>query len=112
MNVLQGQTLLCLLECDEPEDNVILILSDLLLRMYEVFSDITTIYETIEVSKYVLKYNCRPPYTNYDLNLMRSEEDKVLSWLVDVTDEIGPITVYDNYVEALDRMKNMLRNDK
>ena len=42
---------------------------------------------------------------------MRSVEDQVLSWLIDVTDELDPITFYDNYVEALDRMENMLRSD-
>ena len=42
---------------------------------------------------------------------MRSVEDQVLYWLIDVSDEHDPITVYDNYVEALDRMKNMLRNE-
>ena len=34
-----------------------------------------------------------------------------LSWLADISDEIESITVYDNYVETLDRMENMLRND-
>ena len=42
---------------------------------------------------------------------MKSVEDQVLAWLVDVSDELDPITVYDNYVEALDCMKNMLRNE-
>ena len=38
-------------------------------------------------------------------------EDQVLTWLIDISDELNPITVYDNYVEVLDRMKNILRND-
>ena len=43
---------------------------------------------------------------------MRSVEDLVLSWLVDISDELDPIPVYDNYVEVLNRMENMLRNDE
>ena len=46
-----------------------------------------------------------------NLNLMRSVEDHVLTWLVDISDELDLTTVYDNYVEALDHMKNILRND-
>ena len=42
---------------------------------------------------------------------MRNVDDQVLFWLIDVSDELDPITVYDNYVEALDRMESMLRND-
>ena len=42
---------------------------------------------------------------------MKSVEDLVLSWLIYVCDESNPITVYDNYVEALDHMKNMLRDE-
>ena len=99
-------------ESDVPDDKALSELNDLLVRMCNLVNDIIAIDETIEVSKYILRYNCRFPYTKYDLNLMRSIEDQVLSWLIDVFDEPDPITVYDNYVEALDRMKNMLRNDK
>ena len=74
-------------------------------------SDITSLDEAKEVSKYVLRYNCRLSYTKHDLNLMRSVEEHVLSWLVDVCDALDPITIYYNYVEALDRMENKLRNE-
>ena len=79
--------------------------------MRDLVNDITAIDEAIDVSKYVFKCHCRLPYTKHDINLIRSVEDQVLSWLVDVTDELDPLTVYDNYVEALDRMENMMRND-
>ena len=75
--------------------------------MRDLVSDITA----IDVSKYAHEYSSRLPYAKYDLNLIRSIEDHVLSWLVDVCDELDPITVYDNYVEVLDRMENMLGND-
>ena len=42
---------------------------------------------------------------------MRSVKDKILFWLVDVIDELDPITIYDNYLEALVRIENMLKND-
>ena len=51
MKVVQGQTLLYPLEIeaeDEPDDNVLLKLRDLLIRMRDLVSDITAIYETIE----------------------------------------------------------------
>ena len=92
-------------------DNVTSELKDLLLRMCDLDNDITAIDEVIEVSKYVLRYNWRFLYTKYDLNLMWKVEDQVLTWLIDISDELNPITVYDNYVEVLDRMENMLRND-
>ena len=79
--------------------------------MYDLVSDITVIDEAIEISKYVLKYKSRLPYIKYDLYLMRSIENQVLTLLVDISNELYPITVYDNYVEVLDHMKNMLRND-
>ena len=69
------------------------------------YCDITAINEVIEVSKYVLKYNCRLHYIKYDINLMRSVEDQVLTLLVEISDEYDPITVYDNYDEALDHIK-------
>ena len=96
---------------NEPDDNVILVQRNHLVRIHGLVSDITAIDEVIEMSKYVLRYNCRLPYTKYDHNLMRSVEDQTLTWLVDDTDELCPIIVCDNYVEALDRMENMLRND-
>ena len=102
---------LCSVESDVPDDKALSELNDLMVRMCNLVNDITAIDETIEVSKYVLRYNCWLPYTKYDLNLMKSVEDYVLSWLIDVFDESDPITVYDNYVEALDRMKNMLMNE-
>ena len=86
-------------------------LSGIMVRIRELVSDITAIDETIEVSKYALKYNHRPPYTEHDLGLMKSVENQVLSWLVDVIDKPYPITVYDDYVEALDRTESMLRNE-
>ena len=92
-------------------DNVTSELKDLLLRMCDLDNDITAIDEVIEVSKYVLRYNCRHSYTEHDLNLMKSVEDQVLSWLVDISDKLYLITVYDNYVEALNCMENMSRND-
>ena len=79
--------------------------------MRNMVGDITVIDEAIEASKYVLNYNCRLPYTKHDLNLIRSVEVKILTLLVDISDELDLITVYDNYVEAIDRMENMLRND-
>ena len=79
--------------------------------MHDLDSDITVIDEVIEVSKYVLNYKCGLSYTKYDLNLMKSVEDQALTWLVDISDELDLTTVYDNYVEALDHMKNILRND-
>ena len=85
---------------NEPDDNVISELSDHLVKMHDLVSDINAIDEAIEVSKYILKYNCRLPYTKYDLNLMRSVEDQVLTLLVDISDELDSITIYDNYVEA------------
>ena len=86
-------------------------LNDLLSIMRDLDSDITTLDEAIEVSKYVLRYNYRLPYTKYDLNPMGNVEDQVLSWLVDINGELDPITVYDNYVEASDRMENMLSDE-
>ena len=74
-------------------------------------NDITVIDETIEVSKYVLRYNCRLLHTKQDLDLMKSVEDRVLSWSVDVNDELDLITVYYNYVVALGRMNDMLRDE-
>ena len=68
--------------------------------MCDLVSDIIAIDEIIEVLKYVLKYNYRLPYIKYDLNLMRSVEDQVLTLLVDISDELDSITIYDNYVEA------------
>ena len=109
MNTEQGHYSV---ESDIPDDKTLSELNDLLVRMCDLVSDITIIDEVIEVSKYVLKYNYRLPYTKYDLNLMRSVEDQVLSWLVDISDELDLITVYDNYVEASDCMENMLRDDK
>ena len=79
--------------------------------MYDLVSDITTIDETIEVSKYVLKYNCRLHYIKYDFNIMWCVEDKLLTWLVHISDELDQITVYDNYVDVLYHMENILRND-
>ena len=64
---------------NEPYNKVLSKLSDLLVGMCDLFSDITTIDEAWEVSKYVFKYNCRFPCTKYDINLMRSVEDQVLS---------------------------------
>ena len=91
-------------ESDVPDDKALSELRNLLVRMCDLISNITAINEVIEVSKYVLRYNCRLLYTKHDLSLMRSVEDQVLSWLVDISDDLDPITVYDNYVEALDRM--------
>ena len=73
MNVVQGQTLLYPLESDESNNSIPLKLRDLLVRMHVLVSDITTIDEAVEVSKYVLKYNCRLPYTKHNLNLIRSK---------------------------------------
>ena len=42
---------------------------------------------------------------------MRSVENQVLTWLIDINDKLDLITVYDNYVKALNRMENILRND-
>ena len=70
-------------------------------------SNITTIDDSTEVLKYVLKYNCRVPYTKCDLKIMRSVEDQVLSWLVNISNKLDPIIVYDNYVEALDHMEHV-----
>ena len=42
---------------------------------------------------------------------MRSVEDQILTQLVDIINELVPITVYDNYVKALDSIENMLKND-
>ena len=96
---------------NEPDNNIISELRDLLLRMYDLVSDITTIDETIEVSKYVLRYNYRLHYTKYDLNIMKSVENKLLTWLVHISDELDLITVYDNYFDALYHIENILRND-
>ena len=63
------------------------------------------------MSKYALKYNCRLPYTKHDLSIMRIIDDHVLTWLLDISDELNLIKVYDNYVEASNRMENMLGND-
>ena len=38
---------------------------------------------------------------------MRSVEDQVLSWLVNISNKLDPIIVYDNYVEALDHMEHV-----
>ena len=57
---------------NKPYDKVISELSDLLVRVRYLVGDINTIDEVIEVSKYVLEYNYRLPYTRYDLNIMRS----------------------------------------
>ena len=46
---------------NEPENNIILELRDLPVRMHSLVDDVTAIDKAIEVSKYVLKYNCRPP---------------------------------------------------
>ena len=110
MNVVQGQNLLYSIEIDEPDNNILSELRCLLIRIRELISNITTIDEAIRVSKYVFRYNCRLPSTKYDLKLMRSVENHVLTWLVDISDELDQITVYDNYIEALNRMENMLRN--
>ena len=99
------------LESDEVGANVLSELSELLIRMCDLVSDITAIDEVIEVSKYVLRYNCRLPYTKYDINLIRSVEDQALTWLIDISDKLDPIVVYDNYIEALDRIESMLRSD-
>ena len=99
-------------ESDVPNNRAQLELNDLLVRMCDLVNDITAIDEAKEVSKYVFKYNCRLLYTRHDINLMRSVEDQVLSWLIDVCHELDPITVHDNYVKALDRMENMLRNER
>ena len=111
MKVVQGQTLLYTVERCVPDNKTLSELNDLLVRMSDLVSDIIAIDEVIKVSKYILRYNCKLPYTKHDLNLMRSVEDLVLSCLIDVSDEHDTITVYDNYVETLDRMENMLRND-
>ena len=80
-----------LIESDVPDDKALSELSDLLIRMRDFVSDITAMDEAIEVSKYVLRYNCRLPYTKYDLNLMISVEDQTLSWLIYVYDELDSI---------------------
>ena len=98
-------------ESDVLEDKTLLELSDILVKICELVNDITVIDKVIEVSKYVLKYNCRLPFTKYDLNIMRSVEDQILTLLVDISYELDTITVYDNYVEALNHMEKMLRND-
>ena len=102
---------LYLVESDVPDDKALSELNDLLVRMCNLVNDITTIDETIEVSKYVLRYNCRLPYTKYDINLMRSVKDQVLSWLIDACHEPDSITAYDNYVKSLNRVENMLRDE-
>ena len=61
---------------NEYDDMVLSELRDLLVRICKLVSDITAIDETTEVSKYVLKYNCRLPYKKHDLNLMRSVEKR------------------------------------
>ena len=96
MKAAQEQTLIYSVESYEPDDKTLSELSDLLVRIREFVSDITTIDETIEVSKYVLNYNCRLPYTKYDLNLMKSVEDQVLTCLLDISDKLYLISVYDN----------------
>ena len=98
-------------ESDVLEDKTLLELSDILVKICELVNDITVIDKVIEVSKYVLKYNCRLPFTKYDLNIMRSVEDQILTLLVDISYELDTITVYDNYFEALNHMEKMLRND-
>ena len=42
---------------------------------------------------------------------MRNVKDQILTQLVDINNEINPITVYNNYIEVLDRMENMQRNN-
>ena len=96
---------------NEPDDKTLSKLRDLLIRMYDLVSDIIAIDEVIEILKYVLKYNCRLPYTKHDLNLMWSVWNQILTWLVNISDKLDPITVYNNYIETLDHMKNMLRNN-
>ena len=49
---------------NEPDDNVILVQRNLLVRMHDLVSDVSAIDEAIEVSKYVLRYNSRLPYQN------------------------------------------------
>ena len=71
----QDQDLLYTVESDVSDYETLSELNNLLIRMCDLVSDITEIDEAIEVSKYVLKYNCRLPYTKHDLNLMRSAED-------------------------------------
>ena len=61
------------IESDVPDDKALPELRDLLVRMRDFVSDITAIDEAVEVSKYVLKYNCRLPYTKHNLNLIRSK---------------------------------------
>ena len=64
---------------NESDHKTLMELNYLLIRMSDLVSDITIIDKVIEVSKYVLRYTCRLPYTKYDLNLMRSVENQVLS---------------------------------
>ena len=71
-------------DVNKLDDKTLSELRDLLIRICKLVSDITTVNE---VSNYVLKYNCRLPYTKHDINLMRSIEDQVLTWLVDISDE-------------------------
>ena len=111
MKVVQGQTLLYSVESDGPDDKALSKLNNLKVRMRVLVSNIAAIDEAIDVSKYVLKYNCRLPYTKHDLNLMRNVEEQVLTWFVYISDGSDPITVYVNYIEYLDRMENKLRND-
>ena len=56
----QDQDVLHPVVSDVPDDKTLLEISDLLVRMRELVSDITA----IEVSKYGFTYNSRPPYTN------------------------------------------------
>ena len=63
-------------ESDVPDDKALSELGDLQVRMRDLVSDITEIDEAIEISKCVLRYNCRLPYTKHDLNLMRSVHDQ------------------------------------
>ena len=83
-------------ESDVSDNEALSELNDLLVRMRDLVNDITALDEVIEVSKYVLRYNCRLHYAKHDLNLTRSVEDQVLSWLIDACDELDLITVYDN----------------
>ena len=46
------------IESDDVRDNVLSELSDLQVRMCNLVTDITALDETIEVSKYILRYNC------------------------------------------------------
>ena len=45
-------------ESEVPDDKALSELNDLMVRMCNLVNDITAIDETIEVSKYVLRYNC------------------------------------------------------